>query len=450
MTMLTASRRSMVRHAGVVLAVLSLTAPTFGASEFVSLDDQYARVADEMPGFGGLYFDDHGRLTINLRPAGKEISGAEKVAVMSALERVFGRERLAGPLGADGNRLVTKPPSSTTTQFRKADFGYGELYRWRTLAVDVFAVDGVRTLDLDEAANRIVVGVADEERHGDDVIQWLSAYGIPAAAVVVRETGELIPFDHTVADQLTPKVGGIRIESSSGGCTIGYNVDWPFLWWRANGFVTAGHCTATFGEENATSFFQPESPAFVGVEHADPPFRADLRGCPRDMTCRFSDTALIEYNDRSMPGVVAKPLHWLASLEIDHASPIFRIIGTAPVQMVGDVLDKVGGSTGWTVSKIERTCQDIELPDDRLLLCQHSTFLDEYPDIPVNLTLADRGDSGAPVFVWGLQANISIAGTLVGGVATRPFGPPDRRRYVYSPIFNILADLGTAAIPLTR
>lgn len=435
---------------GVALAFSFLTAATHAASEFHSLDDQFAEVAARMPGFGGMYFDEHGRLNVNLKPRRDEISSAEMTAAISALEAVFGRERLAAPLGGHGHRLGVKTRAdSMATRFHKVDFGFGDLYRWNDLATDVFSLEAVRTLDIDEVANRIVVGVADVKQHGDKVAQQLTAYGIPTGAVRIDERGDLVLFDHAVTDLVTPKVGGILITNTEDdGCTIGYNVQWPYLWWQLEGFVTAAHCTEVPGEQNSTRFFQPESPSDVGVEHTDPPFVSGGR-CPAGRTCRRSDTAVIQYNDRSRPGVIAKPLNWLASLEIDHSSPVFSITGTAPVQMVGDVLEKVGASTGWTVSKIENTCERIRQSGDNVLLCQNITFLDEYPDIPDTLIVATFGDSGAPVFVWDLDTNASIAGTLVGSLAPEAFGRPDRRRYVYSPISNILSELGPMALPTT-
>ncbi|MDH5327918.1 MAG: S1 family peptidase [Gammaproteobacteria bacterium] len=425
------------------------------AANFVSLDDQFARVADKAPGFGGVYFDDYGRLNIHIKPAGPEISSEEKKAVLSSLRAVFGINRMSAPMGAVKDRLLVKKPTNTGPIYHSAAYGFKDLLSWRNeIRTNIFK-KLILTLDINESENRISIGVPDVARYKAKLEYELAGLGIPLHAVIIDQGKVLIPYNHMNMEFFPEKQGGIRIsrvaDGRTFGCTIGYNSARPFLWLNIAGFVTAAHCTEQPGSVSATTFFQPDSPNNSGVEELDPPF-ITLPGCPPGITCRLSDSAYVNYG--GMPtrtGSVAKTTNWLASRVIDHNSPEFTVSGFVSNQLVGDVLEKVGQTTGWTVSKIESTCFDIFAGPlmDTLLLCQNQTYLESYPDIRDNLRISATGDSGAPVFYWDLNTDAKIAGILIGGIADKNDPTQqDIRRYVYSPIGNIISELGTAGIPL--
>ena len=96
---------------------------------------------------------------------------------------------------------------------------------------------------------------------------------------------------------------------------------------------------------------------------------------------------------------------------------------------MGQTLDKVGRTTGWTVGTVMQTCIDTFVADtDIALICQTRV-----------LSGLGGGDSGSPVFES--QApftnDVTLYGILWGGSNTN-FGPS----FVFSPLSNIEAELG--------
>jgi hypothetical protein len=92
---------------------------------------------------------------------------------------------------------------------------------------------------------------------------------------------------------------------------------------------------------------------------------------------------------------------------------------------VGQVVGKVGRTTGWTTGKVTNTCVNVEI-DDIVQLCQ-----------TIVAARAGGGDSGAPVFRG--ASNITLVGILWGGIVNRKgFGTT----YFYSPMANIERELG--------
>ena len=88
-------------------------------------------------------------------------------------------------------------------------------------------------------------------------------------------------------------------------------------------------------------------------------------------------------------GKLAKPTgEW--STVVDHAET-FRIVRDTSIPTVGQTVNKVGKTTGWTSGRVLETCRNRrptnDTEDNRMLLCQHRA---SYPFL--------LGDSGSPVF----------------------------------------------------
>jgi hypothetical protein len=130
------------------------------------------RVERRAPGFGGMFIDSDGRLAVYL------LDIRQLDAARSAIEAVFGSSRVpvAGVRAVPGQYAVS------------------QLKVWTERTGTLLEMPGVTMVDLDEAKNRVTVGVEEASRT-DAVEQALSSLGIPRAAVVIQVTGQIRPVD---------------------------------------------------------------------------------------------------------------------------------------------------------------------------------------------------------------------------------------------------------------
>jgi hypothetical protein len=135
-------------------------------------DDLLVRVEKRAPGFGGMFIDPDGRLAVYL------LDPSRLAAARSAIEAVFGRDRVP----AAGLRAL------------QGQFTVSQLKRWTERAGAVLELPGVTMVDLDEAKNRVAIGVEDDSRRRA-VEQALPLQGIPREAVVIQVTGQIRPLD---------------------------------------------------------------------------------------------------------------------------------------------------------------------------------------------------------------------------------------------------------------
>lgn len=152
--------------------------------------------------------------------------------------------------------------------------------------------------------------------------------------------------------------------------------------------------------------------------------------CPGGSSCRYSDAAMadvqivIPNGPETQFGKVAKPNsygQWSGSTDY---SSTFTVIGETSSFFLGQPLDKVGRTTGWTWGPVDQTCVAVSHPSGGTLLCQYYV-----------LSGAGPGDSGSPVFSWVSGSSISAAGLLWG----RPFAGG---AYIFSPLSGVKSDLG--------
>ena len=113
--------------------------------------------------------------------------------------------------------------------------------------------------------------------------------------------------------------------------------------------------------------------------------------------------------------------------------PSFTITDAQPFSVLGQTLDKVGRTTGWTVGTVVATCVDVAVADtDIVQLCQDEV-----------LSGNAGGDSGSPIFES--QApftnDVTLYGIMWGGGSTN-FGPI----LVFSPLENIEFELGSLIV----
>jgi len=357
-------------------------------------------LARTVPGFGGLFID-NGVPTVYLTDVTKR----------GAAERA---------LGAFAQSRGFAPGDIRVLQGR---YAYGDLDRWsQAVTFEAFEQRGVVFVDLDEASNRVLVGV--ERGASQANVHSLAArLGVPAEAIVVRETDPIV-YATTLQDQVRPVVAGVQIHFGNFLCSIGFNA-------TSGGqasFVTASHCTNRQGGVEGTQYFQPlasTANSFIGTEVADPKYFRGA-GCPKGRKCRFSDASRAAYAAGvpfALGGIAATSGPNNGSIDITGTIAI-TAEGDA---VVGDVVNKIGRTTGWTQGTVSATCVNTGVSGTNIVqLCQ--TFVDAG---------VGGGDSGSDVFALA-GGSATLLGDLWGGNSAGTM-------FVYSPIANIESELG----PLT-
>jgi len=282
----------------------------------------------------------------------------------------------------------------------------------------LFELAGVVFTDADETRGRFVVGVVDRDI-APTVRAWATALGVPFQLVDVVETQPIVQVQ-TLQDKNRPVVGGLQIRFSQYLCSMSFNAR------NSNGvlgYVTASHCSNTQGAADGTLYYQPlnqVSGEYIGQEIADPAFFR----CARGKKCRYSDA-----NFSAGDSAVTFTLGAIAETSAPNNGSLdivghFNITGEEPAAL-GQTVNKVGRTTGWTQGKVTNTCVNTGVSGSNIvLLCQN------FVDAGVG-----AGDSGSPVFRIVSGDSIMLQGTLWGGNSSGTL-------FVYSPIANIESELG--------
>lgn len=389
----------------LVLAVFAVCAGSAQAAEDPrreprSIDHDFLEMEREVPGFGGFFYDEQDRLNVFL----KDTEGPEAAAFR----------------GVEPGVVI-----------RRGDYGFAELAAWRKELRQVLSLPGVVSLDVDEATNRIRIGMDSRARtkslDRDRLERELLFKNAPREAVVVEEAEPIRPMVN-LRDQVRPIAGGFEVANFK-ACTLGFNVFREGVF----GFVTNSHCTSRQGGVEGTRFYQnylASGGDFVGVEVADPDYFTGGE-CPAGRRCRFSDSSFIRYDAANLGdyGKLARTVSRggaNGSLEVPAKTPRFIINGRA-TSVQGKPLNKIGRTTGWTFGNVIATCVDVNVAaTDFSQLCQ------DVVQAGVN-----SGDSGSPVFSWTKGNNVKLVGILWGGNTTV---------FVLSPLANVERELGALEI----
>ena len=152
------------------MSLVSCSDHTSAAPE--SLDEQFARMAERVPGFGGLFYD--------------ERDGAPSVYLIDTLKA---RDpAVHGLFVSFFNAHPRRPgaPRVTHVRYISGQFDWRDLLRWRRLVNQrVVEVSGIIRTDVHARTNRVVIDV--ESGAADTRVRdVLSSLDIPAAAVVTR------------------------------------------------------------------------------------------------------------------------------------------------------------------------------------------------------------------------------------------------------------------------
>jgi hypothetical protein len=378
-------------------------------------------------GFGGFFLDRQGAPTVYLADP------SERGAAERALAPFFAAR------GIDASRL----------RVLHADYGYSQLERWFDQASsEALAVPGAVFADLDEASNRLKIGVA-HGAAGVEVQRALAALGIPAGAVIVQQTSPIRQLA-TLEDRIRPLPAGAQIDFILGICSLGFNA-------KRSGqlsFVTASHCTWAQGGVEGTIYYQNTwfdltgADDVIGTEVSDPAYFSSRRGvCPRRRVCRYSDAARGAYSIAATDvafGTIAKTTGLNTQATDIDGTGKFTITAEYPNKTfpIGSTVHKVGRTTGWTSAPVTQTCVTVNVDGTNITqLCQ-TLAGSELPGSPV---IVGAGDSGSPVFRLNANDNVDLAGLLWGGNA-------EGTLIAFSPLANIqmaseLGDLDVVAGP---
>ncbi len=379
----------------------------------VEHDDLFAEVAAAAPGFGGLFLDTNGVLNVYLLDPAQEGATAGATAAIAA---VFGADRFA--LGE------VRPLQGT--------YGFSQLYEWRkALRQDVLGLSGVTTLDIDDFSNRVRIGVEEVSVEGR-VEEELAKLRIPSEAVDIQvEPPSKLAV--TLQQYFRPVRGGFQLRWQSGGglnCTLGFNAKDSG---NRSDFVTASHCSSVQGHLDNDLFFQPTVDAqynnLIGSELSDPALWTGAP-CPAGRRCRWSDSLLAMRSpvvSLDQGGVARTTGANNGSILVDAANPRFRITAENARPAAGEILNKVGRTTGWTQGPVDGVCIDVAVGGTNItLLCQDRVAAN-----------AAGGDSGAPVFR--ITNSPAVLDVKLYGVL---WGIPDAGRFWFSAMYNVQIELG--------
>lgn len=441
-------------------------APTVGIVDTTWFDgeSEFRAISKVIPEFAGFYFDDAGRLVVQLTDPGK-------VAAVSPLLRQFTSQRVI-----DQRRNLYGAQAPIVT--RGATYSFDQLRSWRDAVVAAAdRIPAISQIDLDEVRNRVAIGV----RRGSDqaaVLNSLNQLMIPTNAVVLEEVEQILDVGTTTGspsrmvslapgDSLTSYNSVVKggmfimyqrlacwptncapgsIQPGPKGCTFGLGV--RYLFPSENGFLTASHCSENPGPPGVATVYHQNLIAgaanVIGYEFDDPPFTS----CAGGHSCKNSDalfalwdgaaTARSSFAKIARTTFVGTPygsLSALGSVAIDQANPEFTVTGETGSPAVGEAADKMGPFDGWTGGPITKTCvthivfiKTFNPPTEYRNLCQVEASYNRAPS-----------ESGAPVFKFLGTNNVLLMGLHTG--ATQ-YNPPSGPTYAnYTPITRIRMDL---------
>jgi len=377
-------------------------------AELRTPDDEFARAARaEAPGLAGFYLESDGTPVVLLTDPGQR----------GAVQRYLATELAHTRRGRHAH-------APQQVRFVKAAYDFAQLKGWSEQLEPMLSRPDVYLIDVDEAHNRVLLGVADATATGA-VRAEAARLGIPAAAVAVQ-TQAKPEMRATVRDRFTTFVGGIQIAFGGYLCTAGFNARRVST--GSNIFVTNSHCTTTQYATDGVAEYQNTVAAGnqVGNEVAD----RGLYACVSGVTsCRKADAVFISHNGTrtiGQGGIIRTNWNTGAAgglTTIGEFDIIGRYTGTLPV---GSYLDKTGRTSGSTYGLVTNSCVTIGV-----LRCQD-----------ISKVWSEGGDSGSPVYVYiggagAAENDVQLHGVMWGGPGS------DWTTTYSSRLSGIEADLGS-------
>lgn len=404
-------------------------------ANFRSLDENFAEVARIEPLFAGIYVDGDA-LVYRLATKGERITEDQQRAVVAAVDRIFG-ETFA--------RFETAP-----RRFETAPFAMADLTRWHVAMIPLQQLKGFVFSDLDERRSMLVLAT----REGTDLGPFREAMQelrIPLEAVVF-ETHAPVQRLADLRDRERPLMGGMQIGVGGfGRCTASLYFNFLGHPNFVRGMITNSHCGGNQGEMTGHRFTQPGGGLFgsnyIATEVADPPYNITHAQCGPGRMCRRSDSlaAHVDPPTDIGRGLIARIGSW-GSQTISSVDPDYQASWLAWFPLSGEIVTKVGRTTGKTAGMIGSTCSPVIVgePDGSdsgiTMVCQYR--VSPVANVAGGLTpIVGAGDSGSPVFA--LPSNpvtpntihaVYLHGILWGG-------PEDGSSFSFSSALNTLIEL---------
>jgi subtilisin family serine protease len=381
-----------------------------------------AELSHVVAGLAGFFYDTSGNVVVAVK------SGGGATVTRARLQSLFQQE-LA--------RSRRRHPAADVI-VREARYSFFELRNWRDRleARDVLSIPSVAWLDLDEVANRVVVGL---EAGGDPgAVRALARdVGVPGEALDVEQTPPYVS-QSTVQDQFRPIQGGIQIQRVAGTsratCTLGFAA----LWNNQQVFLTAGHCSPNSMGTDSVAQYQPVAPLTAAESAATTAIGREIfrysEACGNGR-CSSSDAAIYGLMPSQTWGLgrIARPTSGCfpgpCSPAILTVSGSWVVDTTRESFVVNDLVSKIGSSTGWSQGLVTRTCVDVSPTQGVTYYCQMFAGYG-----------ANDGDSGSPILL-DIQGGADSTVTL-GGIHSGRSG----NNTVFSPWSGIVQDYGSLAV----
>lgn len=285
---------------------------------------------------------------------------------------------------------------------RQATYTFLQLKEWRDRMNEALALPGVDWLDLDEAKNRVVLGV-DPGTDVQSIRRLGRDLGVPEKAIDFEVDGPVVPR-LALQDSVRPIAGGTQIQSDNAAHTVRKTctLSFPALLNGMRAFVTASHCSRVTYGLDSTPQYQPNLPLThtdsmnhspIGFEVAD----YSLQPCPPHVNgtgCAYADASVYQFTGDTAQwvlGRIARPT--FGCYPTACSPPNYQIGGYFSITrirsniMQNDLVSVVGDSSGWVQSTVvTSTCVNDPVKGTTVvLLCQqHAGFV------------IGEGDSGAP------------------------------------------------------
>ncbi|HZF10211.1 MAG TPA: hypothetical protein VFE33_15590 [Thermoanaerobaculia bacterium] len=378
--------------------------PLVDFSAHVRPEEQpFADLALKAPSSAGFYYDSTGGVVVLVRDA------AHDAAALAHMHNLATSHHLRG---------LDIEKRTGNVRVARAQYTFSQLAAWRDIAFDhvLGQMDGVVSLDLDEVSNRVTLGITADQFASmqGKVREKLHSLGVDPAAVAFKQVKQPPTYDtvfnppNTINDQTSDPIAGglaMHIQNNDGGlygCTIGFAAQRDGV----AGLVTASHCTSNLFNPDTDPVFQLY-PRQIATASVDP----DAYTCGI-YRCRGADAAFFSSTNVAPMGVglIARttapngggPGGGIGSFTIDQNHPYWYITGEEQENLyVGQRVDKLGATTGWTYGSITDTCVDrYYWPNTKMRCAYEANYV------------SDSGDSGGPVFVitdWD-YSNVTLAG----------------------------------------
>lgn len=443
------SSKKIKQHITKIMSLSLLSPFAVIADSSDTLDDIFLSLAKEHPTFAGAY-KDQGQLII-LTTDGSPLSN---VSDLSALD--IDQESL----------------DKANTEQAKYNFEQLSQANYELLSYVLELQENITGTDIDEKNNRVRMSIpvsADElsdkaaldtrrqnilarlteksQQSFDTDIFFINFFEASSSVPFVQV---FPPFDNNIPSlfsALPQQWSGMSVrDERRSNCTWGFTTSLN----KQRGFVHNSHCARPGFDffssiptlsRSGTGFLEIDSPLIAKLSvdplpiSTSPSNATSVAGtlppfC-QQQACRHSDSQFSQFtsNFDAPSGYIARPAAQNSTLEINQDNPTFNITQVGGLLLMGDVVHKVGTSTGWTSGDITATCVNMISSSRPSLVCQDVSNANLYP-----------GDSGSPVFT--LEANgtdVRLRG--LAHSATFTAGIHDTGT-IYSPINQVMKDLG--------